>query len=121
MHLSTESPRRHVCSDGWNPKLASPQAQMRSFVFQQQLKRPVNSASRMDPCGGSQAPWLLSGRVLKCTGKTEVLPLALQSPEDTPPLCRKDPKVISKTPQGKVFVCVHAQVQGVHIMLKSIP
>lgn len=73
------------------------------------------------PLWGQPSPRLLAGRVLKCTGKTEVLPLALQSPEDTPPLCRKDPKVISKTPQGKMFVCVHVQVQGVHIMLKSIP
>lgn len=47
-------------------------------------------ASKLDLCGGSQAPRLLAGRVLKCWWRIEVPSLALQSPEDTPPLCHKD-------------------------------
>lgn len=42
LHLSSVSPRSCICSDGWDQKLASPQTQIRAFVFPQPPKRPVN-------------------------------------------------------------------------------
>lgn len=113
LHLSGQSRRRCDCSDGWDPKLASPQTQSRSFHLASSTKETRKPwVSELDHGQGCR---LIDRLWSAWEGQRCHLSfLALQRPEDAIQLCHKDRKVISGRPLRNAFMCIHTQVQGLH-------
>lgn len=105
LHLSS---KRCVCSDGWNPKLSSPQTQIRAFVFFpviRETKTPL--ASGLDHIQGCWALGdLLTGFGSAWEERCHLSSLALGRQEDTPQLYCEDRKVVFGS---SLFMYMHAQ------------
>lgn len=106
LHLSSKSPRRCVCSDGWNSKLSSPQTQIRAFVFFQWSERP----KPLQPLGWiiskAAEPWVTCWQALEVLGKRGAtsLPWLWRGKKDIPQLCCEDRKVVFGS---SLFMCIH--------------